>query len=235
MSFNRAATRVAPVLLRTATRARHGARLSLPSKVPAVAILIPRRALATETSTHSGSGGDVPPPGFNIKEAQKPLPKDQQRQGTQAKETRSSGAEEMKNQVSIPQDGATAHAKTPAMESSALTELAADKAATGKAEEKKLAKKKEEEKKLTVWQKVKKEAQHYWDGTKLLGTELRISSSLALKMAAGYELTRRENRQVLEQHNIATSFTLMSRIAPANGPGPWPPRPFLRLRHRPFR
>jgi len=49
---------------------------------------------------------------------------------------------------------------------------------------------------LTLWQKVKHEVQHYWDGTKLLATEVRISSRLALKMAAGYELTRRENRQL---------------------------------------
>lgn len=45
-------------------------------------------------------------------------------------------------------------------------------------------------------QKIKKEAQHYWDGTKLLATEVKISSRLALRMAAGYELTRRENRQL---------------------------------------
>ncbi|TPR08653.1 Protein kinase domain family protein [Aspergillus niger] len=45
-------------------------------------------------------------------------------------------------------------------------------------------------------QKIKKEAQHYWDGTKLLATEVRISSRLALKMAAGYELSRREHRQL---------------------------------------
>jgi hypothetical protein len=32
--------------------------------------------------------------------------------------------------------------------------------------------------------------------TKLLATEVRISSKLALRMAAGYELSRRENRQV---------------------------------------
>ncbi|UKZ48716.1 hypothetical protein TrVGV298_002944 [Trichoderma virens] len=43
---------------------------------------------------------------------------------------------------------------------------------------------------------VKKEAQHYWDGSKLLATEIRISWRLALKMAAGYELTRRENKQL---------------------------------------
>ena len=51
-------------------------------------------------------------------------------------------------------------------------------------------------KKLTLGQKIKHEAQHYWDGTKLLAAEVRISTRLALKMAAGYELTRRESKQV---------------------------------------
>jgi hypothetical protein len=59
-----------------------------------------------------------------------------------------------------------------------------------------LSKKEEEKKKLTIGQKIKKELLHYWDGTKLLVAEVRISSKLALKMAAGYELTRRERRQV---------------------------------------
>jgi LETM1 and EF-hand domain-containing protein 1 len=72
-----------------------------------------------------------------------------------------------------------------------LTALAAAKqVAAEKAEGKK------EEKKLTIGQKIKKEIQHYWDGTKLLAAEVRISSRLALKMAAGYELTRRESRQL---------------------------------------
>jgi LETM1 and EF-hand domain-containing protein 1 len=52
------------------------------------------------------------------------------------------------------------------------------------------------EKKLTIGQKIKKEVQHYWDGTKLLATEVKISMKLALKMAAGYELSRRESRQL---------------------------------------
>jgi LETM1 and EF-hand domain-containing protein 1 len=52
------------------------------------------------------------------------------------------------------------------------------------------------EKKLTLWQKIMKEVHHYWDGTKLLAVEVRISTKLAMKMAAGYELTRRENRQL---------------------------------------
>jgi LETM1 and EF-hand domain-containing protein 1 len=45
-------------------------------------------------------------------------------------------------------------------------------------------------------QKIKHEVQHYWDGTKLLAAEVKISSKLALKMAAGYELSRREHRQL---------------------------------------
>lgn len=52
------------------------------------------------------------------------------------------------------------------------------------------------ERKTTVWQKVKHGVQHFWDGTKLLGAEIKISSNLALKMGSGYELSRRERRQV---------------------------------------
>lgn len=55
---------------------------------------------------------------------------------------------------------------------------------------------KAESKKLTIWEKVKQEAHHYWEGTKLLGLEIKISSRLLLKMTAGYELTRREYRQL---------------------------------------
>ncbi|GMM49178.1 Ylh47 protein [Starmerella bacillaris] len=50
--------------------------------------------------------------------------------------------------------------------------------------------------KLTIWQKVKKEAKHYWEGTKLLGYEVKVSTKLALKMGSGRELTRREDRQL---------------------------------------
>jgi LETM1 and EF-hand domain-containing protein 1 len=57
------------------------------------------------------------------------------------------------------------------------------------------AKASKSEKKLTLWEKVKKEAAHYRDGTKLLIFEVKLSFRLALKMAAGHELTRREWRQ----------------------------------------
>ena len=74
--------------------------------------------------------------------------------------------------------------------------MASDKATATKTTDQKLESKKEDKKNLTMMQKVKKELMHYWDGTKLLATEVRISVKLALKMAAGYELSRRENRQV---------------------------------------
>lgn len=88
--------------------------------------------------------------------------------------------------------------KTEALENASLSDLAADKtaAATGKATSTSVAQHKEELKKLTIGQKIKKEIMHYWDGTKLLAAEVKISTKLALKMAAGYDLSRRENRQV---------------------------------------
>lgn len=76
-------------------------------------------------------------------------------------------------------------------------ELESERAtAEGLAEDNGTGEAKKEQKKLTVGQKIKREVQHYWDGTKLLATEVRISTRLALKMAAGYELSRRENRQL---------------------------------------
>lgn len=65
-----------------------------------------------------------------------------------------------------------------------------------------------EEPKKTLWEKVKHEAQHYWDGTKLLGYELKVSTKLVAKMFAGHELTRRENRQ------LKRTLTDMARLVP---------------------
>lgn len=47
-----------------------------------------------------------------------------------------------------------------------------------------------------IWAVVKKEALHYWHGTRLLGKEIRISSRLLRRLIAGKKLTRREHRQV---------------------------------------
>ncbi|KAK5079499.1 LETM1 domain-containing protein ylh47 [Exophiala xenobiotica] len=160
----------------------------VPAQLQALAILLPKRGYATETSTHGTDSG--PPPGFNINEAKKPLPKEEQKQASQTPTV--AGLRKGDEQTETPKDEATMVDKTPARESATLSDLAASKAA----HEKNKAALKKEEKKLTLGQKIKKEVQHYWDGTKLLATEVRISSRLALKMAAGYEMSRRENRQL---------------------------------------
>lgn len=147
---------------------------------PALALLIPVRNLSTETHASSGPPSG-PPPGFDAEKAKKPLPKESQNAAPKTSaEQKQADADELKKT-----------AQEAASRPASLSELAAEKES---AAEKKEAKK--EDKKLTLGQKIKKEVQHYWDGTKLLATEVKISSRLALKMAAGYELTRRENRQL---------------------------------------
>ena len=166
----------------------------IPCQTQALAILLPRRGYATETSTQGGDSG--PPPGFNIDEAKKPLPKEE---GKSASSTLT--VAELKNsdeQTKVSKSAATAVGKTKAQENASLGDLASEKAVeTAKSEGKEVsAKKKDEKKKLTLGQRIKHELDHYWSGTKLLATEVTISSKLALKMAAGYELSRRENRQL---------------------------------------
>lgn len=97
----------------------------------------------------------------------------------------------------MPKNEATGVEKTTAMAKFSKTELESKKAAAeNSVEENPSGEPKKDQQKLTLGQKIKLEAQHYWDGTKLLATEVKISTRLALKMAAGYELSRRENRQL---------------------------------------
>lgn len=151
----------------------------LPSHISALAILVPhQRGYATEPSSSTSSSSDpLPPPGFNAEQAKKPLAAEQQQQPA-------------KQVVPASEQSVKAPAKTSGTEISNELTTAKSTDADKKTDEKK------ETKKLTLGQKIKKEAQHYWDGTKLLATEVKISSRLALKMAAGYELSRREHRQV---------------------------------------
>ncbi|KAH9827080.1 LETM1 domain-containing protein mdm28, mitochondrial-like [Teratosphaeria destructans] len=188
MASNRAAAQLAPLFLR-GNRTALSRAVRLPRHVEAIALLVPRKPYATEASTNHAGDGNQPPPGFNLKGAQKPLPKEKSPSTSQK-------ASDKVQDISIPAAQPSSHAPTSAEEQRALNELASEKAAADQAEEKKAVAKKEEKKKMTIWQRVKHEVQHYWDGTKLLATEVRISSKLALKMAAGYELTRREHRQL---------------------------------------
>ena len=173
----------------TAFIRRHARNSAL--EVRAIAILLPRRGYATDTSRDGPSGAGFPPPGFNVEEAKQPLPNksssaDSDHAASVASQT--SGAKAQGNVTGVE--------KTKAMEDRSLEELAADKALATKSEETKLEEEKKATKKLTLTQKIMKEVHHYWDGTKLLATEVKISTRLALKMAAGYELSRREHRQL---------------------------------------
>ncbi|PHH90188.1 hypothetical protein CDD83_4287 [Cordyceps sp. RAO-2017] len=159
---------------------RHIARNA---QVPALALLIPTRQMSTEHHRPDAQNSG-PPPGFNVEQARKPLPKEESKRDSA--DAGSKAAQTNPQQQQSSSDMAKADA--------AMTELAANKG--GAAEKHELAKADKEDKKLTLWQKVKKEARHYWDGSKLLAAEVRISWRLALKMAAGYDLTRREHRQL---------------------------------------
>jgi len=156
--------------------------------MPALAILFPRRHVTTDTHT-TGVLPAGPPPGFNTEQAKKPLPKETEKTAipSASVETKLSAH----NVDTVSRTESTAVPKADATDELTLAELADKKQ---NSVEKKDAKK--EEKKLTIMQKIKREAMHYWDGTKLLATEVKISTRLALKMAAGYELSRRENRQL---------------------------------------
>ncbi|KAK2752408.1 hypothetical protein FQN55_007448 [Onygenales sp. PD_40] len=158
-------------------------RRRLPSHIHALAILLPQqRGYATDPHTSgrptTEPSSSFPPPGFSAEQAKKPLPVD--------------GAQKVESQSA---------SRNPGTASTTVTAGTAAKAGETKSldtEAKKIVEEKKEAagKKLTLGQKIKKEAQHYWDGTKLLATEVKISTKLALKMAAGYELSRRENRQL---------------------------------------
>jgi LETM1 and EF-hand domain-containing protein 1 len=154
----------------------------------ALAILVPRRYASTETHSNSTPGG--PPPGFSVAQAKKPLPKEPASSAAKTQD-KPSDATTSKEAAEASQTTATAEAKTDVSDELTLSELAGQKEKSTDA--KGLAK---EEKKLTLMEKIKKEVAHYWDGTKLLATEVKISTKLALKMAAGYELSRREHRQL---------------------------------------
>ncbi|KAJ4394010.1 LETM1 domain-containing protein ylh47 [Gnomoniopsis smithogilvyi] len=155
--------------------ARHARNLQLHN--PALTFLLPIRTVTTDANRTSPPSG--PPPGFNAEEAKKPLPKDSSPASKNPAKTNDVEAKE------------AADRKADAAVDKSEVALAEKKAAFAASKDKK-----KEDKKLTIGQKIKHELQHYWDGTKLLATEVRISSRLALRMAAGYELTRRESRQL---------------------------------------
>ncbi|KAL6923048.1 hypothetical protein ACHAPO_006532 [Fusarium lateritium] len=171
----------ARALSRGVTPAILGRHVSRHAQIPAIALLIPRSMSTDHHRPDPSSSG--PPPGFNAEQAKKPLPKSMVAKKEDKKlEKKVNGSEILK----------------PADAAASPDAIAEEIVGTneGVMEKSDAAQKAKEEKKLTLWEKVKKEAHHYWDGSKLLVAEVKISWRLALKMAAGYELTRRENKQL---------------------------------------
>ncbi|KAI1058933.1 hypothetical protein LB507_004050 [Fusarium sp. FIESC RH6] len=175
----------ARALSRGVTPAILGRHVSRHAKVPAIALLIPRSMSTDHHRPDPSSSG--PPPGFNAEQAKKPLPKDAS--GSMVAKKEDKKLEKNPNETSVLKSTDAAASSKAGTEQVVGTN-------EGVMEKSDAAQKAKEEKKLTLWEKVKKEAHHYWDGSKLLAAEVKISWRLALKMAAGYELTRRENKQL---------------------------------------
>lgn len=122
-------------------------------EVTAFVLAVPKRYYATETSSQT-TGADGPPPGFNLDQAKKPLPKDSTKQeasGTSPSPT----IEELKKEENLTAPGAGKPSGVPptaAVNASTLTELATQKA-KDEDKENKLAKAGESKK--TLWQKVR--------------------------------------------------------------------------------
>ncbi|KAH7155881.1 LETM1-like protein-domain-containing protein [Dactylonectria estremocensis] len=171
----------ARALSRGVSPAVFGRHISRHAKIPAIALLIPSRSMSTEHHRVSGPPAG-PPPGFNAELAKKPLPKESAAPAAK-KDTKTQDAE-VKTDAAKAADALRETAD--AAEVVAKTEGSVTQEVVNASKEVK----------PTVWEKVKKEAQHYWDGSKLMVAEVKISWRLALKMAAGYELTRRENKQL---------------------------------------
>ncbi|KAH7156689.1 LETM1-like protein-domain-containing protein [Dactylonectria macrodidyma] len=171
----------ARTLSRGVSPAVFGRHISRHAKIPAIALLVPSRSMSTEHHRVNGPPAG-PPPGFNAEMAKKPLPKESATPAAK-KDTKTQDAEVKADAAKV----ADATKETAAAaEAVAKTEGSVTQEVV----------KADKEVKLTMWEKVKKEAQHYWDGSKLMVAEVKISWRLALKMAAGYELTRRENKQL---------------------------------------
>lgn len=144
-------------------------------------VLVSQRPITTDTAT-PGAGPVIPPPGFNTNQAKKPPPRD----AATTKRAKNESTVFGKNEKAGGSETGAAELAASYNKDTASVLVMGEKAVD----------KKKTEKKTTVWQKVKHGVQHFWDGTKLLGAEIKISSNLALKMGSGYELSRRERRQV---------------------------------------
>ncbi|PHH54502.1 LETM1 domain-containing protein mdm28, mitochondrial [Ceratocystis fimbriata CBS 114723] len=186
---------VTPLVGRSLSRSQFAAANSLlirnartvPLFTPAVSLLSSRYV---STEPHRPGMPPGPPPGFNAEVARKPLPRD-----VAFKKEPSGTSKSVQSELANKTVAATAELSQQTS-SQQMSKDGNASLSTPKTDAEIAAAKEEHEKNMTLWEKIKHEANHYWDGSKLLAAEVKISTRLALKMMAGYELTRRENRQL---------------------------------------
>ncbi|KAK2073868.1 hypothetical protein P8C59_008113 [Phyllachora maydis] len=147
---------------------------------------LPRSAMRASSSLLMRHSASLPPSNSSATALLIPKPMKKEDAGAKGAKTKSPEAS------SNPSGSADPEARKAGTPEFKISPPAGTQAENGV--EKKDGSKKED--KPSLMQRIKHEILHYWDGTKLLATEVKISSRLALKMAAGYELTRRENRQL---------------------------------------
>ncbi|GAA5970146.1 hypothetical protein JCM11641_000285 [Rhodosporidiobolus odoratus] len=94
---------------------------------------------------------------------------------------------------------APAPSSTPSEPSTSTASVESKELAVEDKKDKAVAKSEKKEKGTRlqrIWGTVKKEALHYWHGSKLLAKEVRISARLVRRLVGGKKLTRREHRQL---------------------------------------
>lgn len=153
------------------------------------------------TQMENSSSSSTPPPptssnmgGKNAKQKSKPSPELYQSAGTNRKDA-NTPTSHIARVTPVAKDPASELGSEANQTSASQSMLVEKQEAALKVKE---AEAKWKQKPLVkrVWIKVKEEAAHYWHGTKLLAKEVRISGRLVRRLMLGYNLTRREHRQL---------------------------------------
>ncbi|KAK9475455.1 LETM1 domain-containing protein mdm28 [Dipodascopsis tothii] len=155
------------------------------------------RAYSTETSSFTGGERPPPPPGLSPARTKKHL---QNLTETAGRVPHYDLAEVRRAAPAETVEASVAAKKAAAENSAAAAEKDGEAKAAAKAvvaaEAKPLKKVENKYSGKAIWAKVKDELHHLKDGTLLLGAEIKISTKLVFKKLSGYELTRREHRQL---------------------------------------
>lgn len=162
-------------------------------------LILRKRYQHTQPETTSSNSSPPPPPpsntgGKNAKQKSKPSPALYQSAGTNRKEA-DTPTSHIARAVPVARDPAS-ELGFEANQTSASQSMLIEKQEVALKAKEAEAKWKQRPLVKRVWIKVKEEAAHYWHGTKLLAKEVRISGRLVRRLMLGYNLTRREHRQL---------------------------------------